>query len=155
MTAEVLDDFIAVEKSSGFIDGAYARVVATLRQPKYPHRLYELAVRIVSDGVEHYSHFCNIKTTLEVYRNAKPEYPYLRLVTVGTPDRTQEALEQYDKIRANLRLSYMEDFQLKLEGGSQWTHAARVAMRELNQIADRLADQGIGIPFWTDNSDSI
>src|SRR5262249_36859867 len=39
LTPEVIDDFIAVEHPSAFIDGAYASVITTLRGSEYPSHL--------------------------------------------------------------------------------------------------------------------
>lgn len=146
---ETLDDFIAVEAPSGFIDGAYARVVATLRQKEYPDHLYELAVRIDSNGMEHYSRFRDIKKALEVYQSAEPKYPYLRNVTIGTPEQAKAALAQYGGvILPHLRDAYMDFSNDEFEQGGTVTQVARTAMTQLNQIADQLAAEGIGVPFW-------
>src|SRR5262249_14422222 len=51
-----LEDFIAVERPSGTLDGAYARVVATLRAG-YPEPLLQLARQIVAEGMDHYNRF--------------------------------------------------------------------------------------------------
>ena len=53
LTRDVQQGFINVEHPSAFIDGAYSQVVATLRQPKYPDHLFQLAQRIVGDGMLH------------------------------------------------------------------------------------------------------
>src|SRR5205823_1133361 len=57
LTACVLQDFIGAEQPSGTIEGAYARVLTTLRGPKYPAPLHQLAATIIADGMEHYSRF--------------------------------------------------------------------------------------------------
>ena len=88
----VLADFVAVEQPSGFLDGAYARAVATLRQPIYPAHAVELAERIDSDGVDHYSRFREVQVALRTYSEAKPPLPYLRKLEVGTSGETADAL---------------------------------------------------------------
>jgi hypothetical protein len=81
---KVLEDFIAVEYPSSFIDGAYAQVVATLRETHtYPPHMIEMAQRIANDGSQHFSRFLDIKAAFTVYAQADPA-PYLRAVEVGT-----------------------------------------------------------------------
>ncbi len=64
LTKDVIGDFIALEHPSSFIDGAYARVIATLRQPNYPGDLVDVATRIASEGMEHERHFIDINSAL-------------------------------------------------------------------------------------------
>src|SRR5262249_50933046 len=64
---KVIGDFIALEHPSSFIDGAYSRVIATLRQPNYPADLVDVATRIASEGMEHERHFIDIHTALSPY----------------------------------------------------------------------------------------
>ncbi|MEG4115384.1 MULTISPECIES: ferritin-like domain-containing protein [unclassified Microcoleus] len=152
LTLETLEDFIKVEKPSGYIEGAYARVVATLRQPEYQHlnHLYELAIRIDTDGVQHFSHFRDIKKALKVYPADRPDL-YLRNVRVGTQDEARQALKLYnDIILPQLYNAYSSFSDKDFHTGGKQTHFAREAMTKLNQIADELARQGIGIPFWED-----
>ena len=40
LTPEVLADLIAVERPSGYIDGAYGKLVSTIQRPDYPQLLY-------------------------------------------------------------------------------------------------------------------
>jgi hypothetical protein len=50
-----------VEQPSGFLDGQYARVLATLRQKKYRETLEQIAALIIGDGMEHSSRFRQIQ----------------------------------------------------------------------------------------------
>ena len=77
-----VDDFIALEHPSSFIDGAYARVIATLRRPEYPDHLSDLAIRIASEGMEHESHFIDIKAALAPFNESEYLRPNMQ---VGTP----------------------------------------------------------------------
>lgn len=152
LTLETLDDFIKVEKPSGFIEGAYARVVATLRQPQYEHlnHLYELASRIDTDGVQHFSQFHDIKKALKAYPKDRSDL-YLRQVRVGRQDEAREALILYnDIILPQLYKAYSSFSDKHFHAGGEQTHSAREAMTRLNQIGDEMARQGIGIPFWED-----
>ena len=65
----------------------------------YPEGLFQLAVRIDSDGMQHYQKFRDVKRFLEPY--AKQEALYLRPISVGDPDdaRVKPAV---DKIRLAL-----------------------------------------------------
>ncbi|MEG3899980.1 MULTISPECIES: ferritin-like domain-containing protein [unclassified Microcoleus] len=150
LTLETLDDFIKVEKPSGFIEGAYARVIATLRQPQYEHlnHLYELAIRIDTDGVQHFSQFHDIKKALKAYPKDRSDL-YLRQVRVGRQDEAREALILYnDIILPQLYKAYSSFSDKHFHAGGEQTHSAREAMTRLNQIGDEMARQGIGIPFW-------
>jgi hypothetical protein len=145
-----LTDFIAVEAPSSGIDGQYARVLATLRQPQYPESLYQLAGKIIADGVEHFSKFSEVQTILSPYypdsapNNFVP--PYLRNIAPAPDDNVeaQQALTGYHRLIANLALAYasgdMED------AGSVIT--ARQEMIGLDVIAKQIATNGIGIPFF-------
>ncbi len=149
LNQSALADFIAAEAPSGNIDGQYARVLATLRQPEYPNTLYQLAGRIIADGVEHFSKFSEIETVLRPYhRDSEADGipPYLKNITPAPseiPDARQ-ALDAYQRLIADLELAYkkgdMED------AGS--IISARQEMMSLDAIAKNLASQGFGIPFF-------
>lgn len=147
LSPETLDDFIAVEAPSGTLDGQYAGVAATLREPPYPPSTNQLAQRIIADGVEHYSRFRELNLVLKNYQPADGALPYLRKLTPADPATEPDAkaaLEAYRKIIANLAIAYgqgdMEDAGNILE--------ARKAMEELDSIARRLAEKDLGVPFF-------
>jgi hypothetical protein len=134
LTLETLDDFIKLEKPRGFIEEAYARVVATLRIPQYQHlnHLYELAIRIDTDGVQHFSQFNNVKKALEVYPKDRPDI-YLRNVRVGRPDEAGEALELYKGIiLPHLHSAYSNFSEKQFHTGGEQTHVARETMTNTN-----------------------
>ena len=140
----VLADFVAVEQPSGFIEGQYARVTATLRGPEYPDALYQLASRIVNEGMDHFERFRDIGLILRQYPAETP--PYLRAVTVGVPGdaRVKDALELYRSIVAELTTAYSTG---QIEERAAIIQA-REAMTKLNALADKLAGEGVGIPFF-------
>jgi hypothetical protein len=143
-----LDDFIAVEYPSGFIDGAYARVVATLRDTKtYPVHMIETAQRIVSDGTKHFSRFQEIKAAFKLYPDA--ETPYLRKLREGTTQETSDAGDRLKIIIDHIRSAYEDGAQGNLARSGPEIVTARTAMNELFDIGERLAKQGLGIPFFT------
>jgi hypothetical protein len=144
LTREVLADFVAVEQPSGFIEGQYARVTATLRQPAYPDALYQLASRIVNEGMDHFERFRDIGLVLRQYPDATP--PYLRAVTLARPDdpAVKDAMTLYQTIISELTAAYATG---RVEERSKVIQA-RDAMTKLNTLADDLAGRGIGIPFF-------
>lgn len=143
-----LDDFIAVEYPSGFIDGAYARVVATLRDTKtYPAHMIETAQRIVSDGTQHFSRFQDIKAAFKIYAGAESP-PYLRKLQVGTTEQTKEAGDSLAIIVAHINSAYKDGAQGDFARSGKDVVAARTAMNDLFDTGERLAKQGLGIPFF-------
>ncbi len=145
LSRDVLADFVAVEQPSGFIEGQYSRVTATLRQPEYPEALYQLAARIVNEGMDHFDRFRDIGQILRQYPEQSP--PYLRAVKlagVGDP-AVKDALGLYQTIVAELTAAYATGDI----GARAGIIAARAAMTKLNEAADKLAAGGVGIPFFS------
>ncbi|TVS18750.1 MAG: hypothetical protein EA417_02365 [Gammaproteobacteria bacterium] len=147
----VLAEFVEVERPDGILDTEYVNLVGLLRDSKepYPEGLFQLAVRIDSDGMQHYQKFRDVKRFLEPY--AKQEALYLRPISVGDPDdaRVKPAV---DKIRLALA-ALGEAYQIEAELGDMPTANARImeareAMHDLNTIALELARQDIGVPFF-------
>jgi hypothetical protein len=140
---EVLQDFISVEQPSGFLDGQYSKVLATLREKKYPPTLEQLAARIIGDGMDHFTRFREIQGVLQKYK--KPE-DYLRKVQPAPEGRPlgDQAVQLYKQIVDELRAAYdkgnMEDA----------THiaTARGLMFELDRAARELASEGFGVRFF-------
>jgi hypothetical protein len=147
LKSDALESFIAVEEPSGTIDGAYARVVATLHQPEYPPHLCDLAGRIVKEGVDHFSRFCDIRAVLKVYRDVVPA-PYLRPIELGSREQTAAALAGYQAILAGLSAAYAAMAVGDFANGGKAIVDARQAMTKLLDEGERLAAQNIGIPFW-------
>jgi len=143
-----LDDFIAVERPSGTIDGAYARVAATFASDVYPQHLKDLASRIANDGMEHYSRLRDIRRVLQLYTGATPPHPYLRPVEPGTPEQAASALARYAEVVRNLTAGYADMAHGAFDAGGRSIAAARAAMNALLDEGERLAAAGIGIPFW-------
>ncbi len=146
LTKDVIGDFIALEHPSSFIDGAYARVIATLRQPNYPGDLVDVATRIASEGMEHERHFIDINSALAPFDESEYLRPNMR---VGTKAEGALALLQLDKIIDSLAKAYAVAGQNKLEMSNPDISAARAAMNELLTIGENLGSRGIGIPFFS------
>jgi hypothetical protein len=137
-----LQDFISVEQPSGFLDGQYARVLATLREPKYRATLEQLAARIVADGIEHFSRFREIQVVL---RKHKPT-DYLRPVQPAPGDNPegQAAMKIYNQILDELRAAYLRG---DMEDAAHIARA-RALMFELDSQAEKMAARKLGVPFF-------
>lgn len=147
LTPETINEFVAIEDPASTIDLTYERVIATLRLPGYPRHLPSLAVRIVTDGLEHFTQFRAIRQLLQFY-DAAATSPWLRPVTLGTPEQTAAALQLYETIRQHLATAYAEPGRAQPRLYGAQVAAARQAMLELYDIAEQLARQGLGIPFF-------
>lgn len=145
LTPDVLDDFIAVEKPSGTLDGAYAQVLATLRDPKYPPTLEQLAARILGDGEQHFMRFREIQRVLGPFSAGNPP-AYLQPIQPAPASNAQAkaALALYHTILDDLSKAYdtgdMENADL--------IAAARTTMFTLKDAADKLANAGLGVPYF-------
>lgn len=83
-----VDDFVAVERPSGGLECRYARVRATLRQRKYRSKeLFDVATRIVEDGVDYFGIFTRMRAIVDVYDQSPPAYlrPHFSLACRTTP----------------------------------------------------------------------
>jgi hypothetical protein len=145
---EALAEFITIEAPQGAYEANYARVIVTLRGDHYPRHLSDMASRIVNDGVQHFYRLRDVRGVLSRYDNAKPPYPYLREIRPGTPEETAAALAAYRDIVAKLSQAYALLWQGGFAAAAPLIAAARVAMNTLLDEGERLAAQGIGIPFW-------
>jgi hypothetical protein len=144
LTLDTVALFIGIERSSAYIDGQYSQVTATLRGPRYPARLYELASTIADEGEEHFLEFTSLHNLLKsTYPTKDPVY--LRPIKEGDPANPQviEALSSYRRILKALITGYQRgdvDHQKALID-------ARTDMFTLQEQAERLAENNIGIPF--------
>lgn len=144
LTLDTLALFVDIERSSAYIDGQYARVTATLRQPGYPAHLYQLASNIAEEGEEHFLYFRDLQLLLSPYGQRDPVY--LRPVRPGDPAHPDigAALDDYRHILTLLETGY----QLGDRQNQQALAQARTAMFALQTRAEQLAQQGHGIPFF-------
>ena len=150
LTPETLADLIAVERPSGYIDGAYARLVRTLQQPEYPQHLYELATKIDADGMGHYKTLLDVQRVLDKYVQFGATDVYLRQLRVGTFQETAGALEHYREILGNVQQTYESIPQGQFRAAGATASCARDQMTYLQEKGESLARQGIGIPFFDD-----
>ncbi|MBB2932052.1 ferritin-like domain-containing protein [Paraburkholderia silvatlantica] len=144
LSAEALDDFVAVERPSGTLDGAYARVIATLSKG-YPVTMLQLARQIVADGMEHFTRFSEISKILSAWpRDDANPAPWLRDISPATRDQASAALKTYDEILLNLSDAYQHG---DMEDAANIVKA-RQAMMVLDAEAEKLAISGFGVPFF-------
>jgi hypothetical protein len=140
---DALQDFVAVEQPSGFLDGKYSRVLATLREHRYPDTLEQLAARIIGDGMDHFTRFREIQGVLQKYKSPNEYLRNIQPAPAGNPDG-DKALELYGQIIQELQVAYdkgnMED--------AAHIATARSLMFDLDGVAQKLASQGFGISFF-------
>jgi hypothetical protein len=146
LTEEVQQDFINIEHPSAYIDGAYARVVATLRLDNYGSpKLLQLAQRIVGDGMEHEARFNAIRAALRPFN----QDDYLRSkMTLGSKKKTKTLLDQRDTIIRELREAYTSAARESITDCAEHIAAARATMNDLLKDGEELAKKDIGIPFF-------
>ena len=150
----VLWEFVEVERPGKEIDREYAGLVHFLREPpdRFPAGLYELAVRIDSDGLQHYQKFRDTHAVLSRYPAAR----YLREVETASPGHpaVKTALDLLAKIVAATIAGYQAEAQDDMPAAAAKLIEARDAMRLFQTEAEGLARRGIGIPFfaaWAEN----
>jgi hypothetical protein len=143
LTLKTVELFIAVERSSAYIDGQYAQVTATLQQPGYPPRLFELASTIADEGEQHFLNFSDIHGVLSLYGDDKPVY--LRSVESGKPSDPDvaKALAIYRKILDLLEKGYHRENVSNQKALAE----SRRLMFDLQSAAEDLAARGVGVPF--------
>ena len=142
LTVDAVDDFVAVERPSGGLEGRYARVRATLRQRKYRgNELFDVATRIVEDGVDHFESFNRMRAIVDVYDQSPPAHlrPNFGL---GSPDNA---------LVARASRAHREVITLLTEGyggDAPQVDQARRAMLDLETLVDDCAGEGLGVPFF-------
>lgn len=156
LTRRTLQDFIDVEHPSGFIDGAYARVIATLRQPQYPPHLQQLAERIAAEGMEHAARFLDMRAAFRPFAPAEQDPdkrpPYVRKLRLPEQDdaAVKQALGLHRKIVSGLGEAYRIAATGDRAGMGKKVTEARNDMFELLQESEKLAERGIGVPYWNE-----
>lgn len=146
LTPEVLAVYAEIERPGRPLDRAYARCVKTLEE----HRdgplkhLYELAIRIDTDGVTHYERFLDLQRLFSAYG---PGLAYLRPMRTGTRQETQAALASQARLVQSLKQAYAAEARGQPHLAQPEITAARTAMDSLRVEAEVLARQGLGIPF--------
>jgi hypothetical protein len=146
---DVVNDYIAVEHPSGLISGRYARVIATLRDTKtYPPHMVDLALRIANDGTQHERSFLDMRAVFDAYAHVDPPYPHLRKIRVADPGDAGPALDAIAKIIRDLKQAYADGAQGDFSAAGRLVVNARTAMNDLLDIGEKMALNGLGIPFF-------
>ncbi|WP_299785062.1 ferritin-like domain-containing protein [uncultured Marivita sp.] len=150
-TQVVLQGFVDVERPDGPLDTEYVNLVGLLRESKepFPEGLYQLAVRIDSDGMQHYQKFRDVMRFLAPY--AEQEALYLRPIKEGnaTSPEVKPALDQIRTALDGLAEAYAIEAELgDMPKANAKIKEARDAMHRLNDIALGLARKNIGVPFF-------
>ncbi|MEM7422390.1 MAG: ferritin-like domain-containing protein [Pseudomonadota bacterium] len=148
-TPEILAEFEFVERPGELLDTEYTRLVHFLHDNpdgRIPPGLYEIAVRIDSDGTQHYQKFRDIIRILGQYGGSPPIY--LRPVQVARPDRVPDAMALMNQLFAWLRAGYATSGAGDPQGSAGDIMHARDIMHALSDEAERLARKGWGIPFF-------
>jgi len=142
LTSPTVADFVGVELPSGGLDGRYARVRATLDTPELGGELYDIASRIVDDGVDHYSSFRRMAMIVGLYDQSPPPYlrPGFSLAARNEP-KVARALQIQGGIMSMLFLGYAGDT-------SQIVAARALMVADLEGALDAAAQAGFGVPFF-------
>jgi hypothetical protein len=150
LSQDTLQDFIDAERPGAALDTAYARCVATLEQKEYPQHLFELAVRVDTDGVNHFQRYSDLQKALRAYPDEGDGSPWLRSpLRKAKPEEAREALGLRDQILEAIRRGYVAEAKDDAAGAEKAIVDARGAMARLIQVADALArDRGLGVPFF-------
>jgi len=135
-------DFEGAEQPSGGLESRYARVRATLDQSDLPGELFDIASRIVDDGVDHYSAFRRMVMIVDCYDQPAPPHlrPGFTLAPPGQPT-VDRALQAQAQIMSLLAGGYSGD-QTKL------VEARQFMLAELEGAIDASARQGFGVPLF-------
>ncbi len=149
-TPDVMAEFRYVERPTGRLDTEYAAMVSFLRAnaSAYPGGLFEIAVRIDSDGLQHYQKFCEVIDALGFY--AQQPSLYLRDIRVATAEEAARALDLLQDALADLRRGYQAERDDDMPTARDALLDARTAMLSLRDEAERLArlPEPLGVPFF-------
>jgi hypothetical protein len=147
LTPEALEYFLRVETPTAHLSKAYARCAATLRNPRYPAHLCDLAMRIYGESLGHLGRFEDVKRIVMNYDGADG-LPYLRTLTMGTPKQAEVALQELANIMNHIENGFTHEANQRFADAQTEISAARSRMTQLQIIGEELARNGIGIPFW-------
>ena len=126
--------------------------MATLEQRDlYERHLYTLAVRIDTDGDEHYLRFRQMKEVLAKYNTGEGLLAYLRPVEVGTEEQARHALDIFDNVKEGLHDAYVAEAGKDYPEAQDYLSQVRAEMKVLRDEGKKLAADQIGIPFWPDH----
>ena len=155
-TQKVLENFEEIERPGAFLDTEYIRLVDYLRKnhSEFTEGLFQLAVRIDSDGMQHYQKFRDVRHFLSGY----PEAVYLRDIEVANvadmedgpvKEKVVQAIRAIDHALAALKDGYLIEANLgDMKQANARIRDARNDMHELSDLALELARLNIGVPLF-------
>jgi hypothetical protein len=154
---QAITNFIDAEVASGTVEGAYAKVYATLRHG-YPPSLAELSSRIIADGVSHFTRFREILAILRYHADPQDVATAWKGAGFLVPDLVHNisvsvpTRPQFNKVKS-LYVEMIDHLQKAYRFGNADDRveiaAARKAMMDLDTESRRLAGTHppLGIPF--------
>ncbi len=152
LTEEVLREFVFVERPGGDVATEYFHVVHELQKKDkdYPPDLYEIAVRIDTDGMQHYQRFRDIEEIFAPWRATSEDAPWLRHVTLakGGGQGTDEVLEAFRQLIEKLAIAYQSEAKGDLSAAEDAIQSARGLMTFVNEQCELLFRAGIGVDFF-------
>ena len=155
-TQKVLQNFEEIERPGEFLDTEYIKLVDYLRKnhSEFTEGLFQLAVRIDSDGMQHYQKFKDVRQFLGDY----PESVYLRDIEVAhlkeitdkdMKDQVLSALQFIKSALASLHDAYLiEAVAGDMKEANAHITRARDDMHALSDVALDLARKGVGVPLF-------
>ncbi len=157
-TPATLREFEFVERPGQDVDTEYSRLVRHLHDQDgaLAPGLYEIAVRIDSDGMQHYQKFRDVLRILSAYQAKEPREGspepievYLRPIQMGTPDNCKRAVELTWKTMSLLREAYAAESLDDMPLARKRIIEARAMMHDLRDECERLAGRKhLGVPFF-------
>lgn len=157
-TPETLAEFEFVERPGEDVDTEYSGLVRHLHEKDgdIAPGLYEIAVRIDSDGMQHYQKFRDVLRILSAYQTKEPREGasgpievYLRPIREGTPEECAGALDLMRRALRALREGYASEALDDMPAARDAILEARERMHELRDECERLAgEEGLGVPFF-------
>lgn len=149
LTQEVVNSFIDIEAPSEFVDGVYARILATLNQGGKEDEIQAIRT-VMAEGEDHYLTFITIQEWLKPYA----ENDYLRALDPPQPPATNERHKKLQGLYLNLLDTLYKSYSLGIPHGApdpksaQKLNSARNMMvNEIAPTAQTIADDGFLVVF--------
>lgn len=155
-TLKNLENFEDIERPGSFLDTEYIKLVDYLRKnhSEFTEGLFQLAVRIDSDGMQHFQKFKDVRQFLGNY----PEDVFLRDIKVAKvaeitdedlKNQVLSALRLIESALAELHDAYLiEAVAGDMVKANAHIKRARDDMHALSDVALDLARKGVGVPLF-------
>lgn len=148
LTPEILDVFVLLESPGNFLDTEYKRIMMSMKNSGLGHRLYELSLRTLYDGIDHQGKFLHLRKIFLKYQN-NPEV-YLRdSSSKNCHDSSYNLATNYFRsIKDELRKSYTYESEGRYQSSSVLLKKARENMSLLHEELDKIARMGLLFSFF-------